>query len=67
MKVLRKAELIKMGANETQHVTWERKVLSEIDSSFSVKFYGSFQDDHHLYLILEFAVGGEVSSTSGRE
>lgn len=47
---------------ETQidHVKAERNVLTEVQNSFVVKLYYSFQDDDSLYLIMEYLPGGDV-------
>ncbi|KAI3658353.1 hypothetical protein MP638_007327 [Amoeboaphelidium occidentale] len=58
MKVLRKADIYK--AKEVKHVINERNVLRDMNSSFIVSFIGSFQDDQCLYIIMEYAIGGEL-------
>lgn len=35
-------------------------MLTEVQNSFVVKLYYSFQDDDYLYLIMEYLPGGDV-------
>lgn len=58
MKVLSKADIVK--ANEVRHVIMERNILRQLNSSFVVSFVGSFQDKKHLYIIMEYVIGGEL-------
>lgn len=45
---------------QIDHVKAERNVLTEVQNSFVVKLYYSFQDDDYLYLIMEYLPGGDV-------
>lgn len=45
---------------QVEHVKAERNVLAEVDSPFIVKLCYSFQDDEHLYLIMEYLPGGDM-------
>jgi serine/threonine protein kinase len=47
-------------ANEVRHVISERNILRDMNSSFIVSFVGSFQDKHHLNIIMEYVIGGEL-------
>lgn len=38
----------------------ERNILAEVNSQCIVKLYCSFQDDEHLYLIMEYLPGGDL-------
>jgi serine/threonine protein kinase len=38
----------------------EKQVLSIINCPFVSKLYHSFQDEDHLYLLLEYVHGGEL-------
>ena len=40
------------------HVRAERDILSEADCEWVVKMFFSFQDQHNLYLVMEFLPGG---------
>lgn len=48
------------GKIQVEHVKAERNVLAEVDSPFIVKLCYSFQDDEHLYLIMEYLPGGDM-------
>lgn len=58
MKKLKKAEMLRRG--QVEHVKAERNLLAEVDSNCIVKLYCSFQDDEHLYLIMEYLPGGDM-------
>ncbi|OZJ05863.1 hypothetical protein BZG36_00869 [Bifiguratus adelaidae] len=59
MKVLKKASLF-IHAKEAEHTKAERQILSDVQHPFIVKLYYAFQTDQKLYLILEYASGGEL-------
>ncbi|KAF9928851.1 serine/threonine protein kinase psk1 [Linnemannia zychae] len=59
MKVLKKASII-VHAKDTECTMSERKILEAIRHPFIVKLHYAFQTDHRLYLILEYAGGGEL-------
>ena len=46
--------------NQVGHVRAERDILSEANNPWLVKLQYSFQDDHHLYLIMEYMPGGDL-------
>jgi len=58
MKVLNKAQVVRL--KQVEHTINEKKILDQIDHPFLVKMYGTFQDDHNLYMIMEYVVGGEL-------
>jgi protein kinase A len=58
LKVLKKQEVIKM--KQVDHIMQEASVLSEINHPFVVNMLRGFQDDHRLYILLEYVVGGEM-------
>merc|ERR1711967_92324 len=37
----------------------EKNILAALRFPFIVQFYGSLQDDRHLYLVLQYVIGGE--------
>ncbi|CAJ1975780.1 unnamed protein product [Sphenostylis stenocarpa] len=60
--------IIGRGAfGEVEHVRAERNVLAEVASDCIVKLYYSFQDDEHLYLIMEYLPGGDIMTLLMRE
>ena len=46
--------------DQVEHTVNEKKILDVIDHTFLVKMYSTFQDDHNLYMIMEYVVGGEL-------
>ena len=42
-------------------VRTERAVMLHFNSSFIVKLYYVFQDDVHLYFVMDYAAGGDLS------
>ncbi|XP_010540903.1 PREDICTED: serine/threonine-protein kinase 38 isoform X2 [Tarenaya hassleriana] len=58
MKKLKKSEMLRRG--QVEHVKAERNLLAEVDSNYIVKLYCSFQDDDHLYLVMEYLPGGDM-------
>ena len=58
MKVLRKSEMVEK--EQVAHVRAERDILVEVDHTWVVKMFYSFQDNENLYLVMEFLAGGDV-------
>ncbi|KAF9453058.1 kinase-like protein [Macrolepiota fuliginosa MF-IS2] len=58
MKVLKKAEMLKR--EQAEHVQAERDVLAESTSPWLVQLFFSFQDNIHLYLVMEYLPGGDL-------
>ncbi|KAL0489437.1 serine/threonine-protein kinase [Acrasis kona] len=58
MKKLTKSEMLKK--KQTLHVRAERDILARSDNPWIVDLLYSFQDDHHLYLCMEFLPGGDL-------
>ncbi|KAJ3340194.1 Serine/threonine-protein kinase [Gonapodya sp. JEL0774] len=59
MKVLKKSEMMKK--DQLAHVRAERDVLAEsAETLWVVQLYFSFQDEHYLYLVMEFCPGGDM-------
>ncbi|GAA5797059.1 serine/threonine protein kinase Psk1 [Helicostylum pulchrum] len=59
MKVLKKASLFVHSKN-AEHTKAERQILEEVGHPFIVHLYYAFQTNDRLYLILEYATGGEL-------
>ncbi|KAI3650666.1 hypothetical protein MP228_004147 [Amoeboaphelidium protococcarum] len=59
MKVLKKAH-ITLHTKDTQHTKTERTILEEARHPFIVRLFYAFQTDYKLYLILDYAQGGEL-------
>jgi serine/threonine kinase 38 len=60
IKKMKKNEMHKK--NQILHVRAERLVLSEAQNPWIVELKASFQDDHHLYLVMDFLAGGDLMS-----
>ena len=44
-----------------EHVKAERNVLAEVHNPYVVKLYYSFQDEEHLYLVMEYLEGCDLA------
>ena len=60
VKVIRKKDLI--YKNMISQAMAERDALIDTDNPFIVKLYYSFASARHLYIVTEFAVGGDLYS-----
>ncbi|KAI1162534.1 serine/threonine-protein kinase [Nemania serpens] len=65
LKVLRKDEITREGAEV--HVRREIEVHSNLRHPGVLGFYGWFHDAHRIFLILEYAAGGELYRALQRE
>lgn len=57
MKILNKREM--MERNKIKRVLAEQEILQTANHPFIVTLYHSFQSEDHLYLCLEYCMGGE--------
>eukprot|EP01024_Parvocaulis_polyphysoides_P025803 TRINITY_DN2345_c1_g1_i1.p1 TRINITY_DN2345_c1_g1~~TRINITY_DN2345_c1_g1_i1.p1 ORF type:complete len:343 (-),score=41.49 TRINITY_DN2345_c1_g1_i1:302-1330(-) len=57
IKALSKATLVKNG--QVEHLKHEVQILKLIEHPFLVSQRGLFQDNHYIYLVLEYVNGGE--------
>ena len=55
--MVKEAMILKKQVN---HVKAERDALAEVDNPWITKLFYSFQDKHHLYLVMEFMPGGDL-------
>ncbi|CEO94837.1 unnamed protein product (mitochondrion) [Plasmodiophora brassicae] len=60
LKMLKKTEIIRL--KQVEHIKDEKRILSAICHPFIVNFFGSFQDEKRLYMIMEYVIGGELFS-----
>ncbi|KAJ3189994.1 hypothetical protein HDU85_000285 [Gaertneriomyces sp. JEL0708] len=60
IKILKKQDMIRK--NMISHVLAERKVLSLSRNPFVVKLYYAFHSRQYLYLVMEYLIGGDLSS-----
>jgi len=58
MKILNKSRIYRL--KQIEHIKNEKSVLKAIEHPFIVKLYATFQDDLHLYFLMEFVHGGEL-------
>lgn len=58
LKKIRKNRVVSM--NQQIHVCNERAILNSLDSSFCIRFYGTYQDKLHVYFLMEAILGGEL-------
>ncbi|KAJ3370826.1 Rho-associated protein kinase 2 [Allomyces arbusculus] len=59
LKALKKKEVMKQ---ENVFFMEERNVMAFVDSKWITRLYASFQDDQHLYLVMEYLPGGDLIS-----
>ncbi|KAI9342284.1 kinase-like domain-containing protein [Obelidium mucronatum] len=60
IKSLRKADIVK--TKQIKHVMSEKNILNMLKSPFIVELVTTFQDQKHLYLVLEYIPGGDMFS-----
>ncbi|ESU39419.1 Kinase, AGC NDR [Giardia duodenalis] len=58
MKQLCKDEMIRRG--QVEHCITEKEIMASSVSDWIIRLYYSFQDDLYLYLVMEFAIGGDL-------
>jgi serine/threonine protein kinase len=57
MKQLSKSVILR--TKQLEHMMAEKNILAALRFPFIVQFYGSLQDERHLYLVLQYVIGGE--------
>lgn len=65
LKVLSKS--VMLANDQLAHVRAERDLLVQSHSQWVVQLHCSFQDAHHLYLLMEYLPGGDMMSLLIRE
>lgn len=60
IKVLKKAQVVKL--KQVEHTNDERAMLERVKHPFLVTLWGTFQDAKNLYMVMDFAEGGELFS-----
>lgn len=65
LKILKKSEIIRL--KQVDHIKSEVRLLSMIMHPFIVNLLGHFQDEHKLYMVIEYVQGGELFSHLRRE
>ena len=60
LKMLNKREII--GHHQVEGVIREKNIMTSIDHPFVVNLVCTFQDDRHLYMLIDLVQGGELFS-----
>lgn len=60
IKIMKKTDIIRL--KQVEHIISEKGVLSVINHPFVVNLYKTFQDEHYLYMVMEYVCGGELFS-----
>ncbi|ORZ12206.1 kinase-like domain-containing protein [Absidia repens] len=58
IKALRKQHLV--DRRQVEHANNERVILRSVDHPFVVKLWDTFQDDAHVFFVMDYAPGGEL-------
>ena len=58
MKVMKKEQVF--SSDQDEGVKAEKEVMTMFDHPFIMKLEYSFQDEHKLYMVMEFVNGGEL-------
>ena len=65
LKCLKKSEIIRL--KQIEHVKSEKKILESINHPFIVNLKGTFQTQSHVFMLLDYACGGELFTLLRRE
>lgn len=60
LKVLQKAKVVKL--KQVEHTLNEKNILASVNFPFLVNLVSSFKDNASVYMVLDYAVGGELFS-----
>jgi serine/threonine protein kinase/CRP-like cAMP-binding protein len=60
LKMLNKREII--GHHQVEGVIREKNIMTSIDHPFVIRLVSTYQDEKHLYMLLELVQGGELFS-----
>lgn len=58
LKMMKKARIVKL--KQLEHIQNEVKIMSKLRCIYAVEMFAMFQDDHSLYMLLEYIPGGEL-------
>ncbi|XP_063903791.1 cGMP-dependent protein kinase 1-like [Zophobas morio] len=58
LKTMKKSHIV--ATKQQKHVRDERRILQELNSDFIVKFYRTFRDKEHVYMLMECCLGGDL-------
>jgi protein kinase A/protein kinase X len=65
LKCLKKSEIIRL--KQIEHVKSEKNILERINHPFIVNLKGTFQSPTHVFMLLDYACGGELFTLLRRE
>ena len=60
IKMMKKEDLVRK--NVVEQALAERDILAGSDNPFVVKLYYALETDEHLYLVMEFIIGGDAGA-----
>lgn len=60
IKSLKKRDVIRLS--QLEHIYCEKHLLSQLRHPFIVNLYATFHDRTHLFMLMEYAIGGELFS-----
>ncbi|KAK9473814.1 camp-dependent protein kinase [Dipodascopsis tothii] len=60
IKVLEKAQVVKM--KQVEHTNDERRMLKLVEHPFLIRMWGTIQDSHNLFMVMDYIEGGELFS-----
>jgi protein kinase A len=60
IKVLKKAQIVKM--KQVEHTNDERRMLKIVEHPFLIRMWGTFQDSHSVFMVMDYIEGGELFS-----
>jgi serine/threonine protein kinase len=62
LKAMNKRDIVRM--RQVEHVNSEKDIMKKIKHPFIISCHLTFQDSKCVYLLMDFAKGGEVSCSS---
>ena len=65
LKCLKKSEIIRL--KQIEHVKSEKAILARINHPYIVNLKGTFQSPTHVFMLLDYACGGELFTLLRRE
>eukprot|EP00040_Diaphanoeca_grandis_P018885 m.99402 g.99402 ORF g.99402 m.99402 type:complete len:355 (+) comp27156_c2_seq1:97-1161(+) len=65
LKILEKAKVVRL--KQVEHTLSEKQLLAAVNFPILVNLLASFKDKSNLYMVMEFAVGGEMFSSLRKE
>jgi len=54
------ADCLGMSNEEIKEAELECTILAKVHSEYVCKYYDSFYEDQHLYIVMEFCGGGDL-------